>query len=362
MSERLGNHELKTLDMLPSATFHLLSYPEQFVVLQNTALEMTDGAEFTKPLNLNDITHEEIEAVHRLLSNEYYVGPFASTCYEGKYAWRNYLDSTVKETNDLFEMATTHNLWMKYVGLADYDVDLMSQFVHSLNLTCEGYFGHGDYREMMSPARVIPAYAKALENEGHFDNSVVLGAFSLKSVADIWAIKKHLLKGDSNLGIIDLYGFLNSRAAKHYGIPFLEKDALETGFSDGSQNLVMTNCLTTSLEVSGGSGISHLVQARKALFTEIGRITAKGAKLLMIEYPLVVMRNYEYDKQELSADLRLIESDLTNSCFTDIQIEQAQLLPSRVEQDTFIKTGKIDQSKVSGPDWRQAYLITAKKK
>jgi len=359
MSERLKNNEYMTLKDLPKKTFHLLSYPEQLAIIQRSVLETEGTKGFCEPLTADKVNKEEAQAVHLLLRPDL-CGPFASTSLENHYAWRGYLDDNSKEVTKAFKRAIEDNLWDKYIGMCSYEPNWMGELVHAVAVTTAAYSPHSKGILPLSPGDFAPSYNTAVDKCSTNQNVLFIGAFSIKSVSDIWAIGKHLFP-KNKLEIIDINGCLSVEAAKHYGIPFIKANGMNSCFSYHSHDTVVTNNLVHALDQNFWSYEPEtLNDLRMSLFDEISRITKRCGKIVMVEQPLVRNISDINWPKEAENDSKVIKDQLKSTGFKDVSITPALSFKNRFLSDNFALTGIMRKEDfVVGKKDKSALLITA---
>lgn len=334
---------------------HELPFPEQVVVVQNTVCEL--WGDVSNCTAQGDVSIDELRRFYMLASHNDYRGPLLSTYFEGGYAWCNYLQyGTPQRVIDALEAAVSGNWWLKYAGLLDYDPHLAGQVVHSLCVLLEGWPEIGVKRSISAtPGLYIPSYQYALTSlTSSVRMAIVIGAFSVRSVADIWAIKTHLLRGIETQ-IFDVTDGLSNVAAGHYGIPFNLHSGLDTELAKASVSLVLTDHLFEWL-----GGYEELPDLRSQLFVEAYRVLHGGGRLVMIEMPFTL--NGEGDPRTLkNRSKRLLCEQLTLAGFSTVEIRQPWAFPFRTAVEGYLMNGHYDLSQVRVAREKSPHLIIATK-
>lgn len=321
-------------------------------------LELEGTVGYFEPLTPQQVCKDETEAVNLLLRPDL-AGPFASTALENSYAWQGYIYDRSPDVLKAFDKAVNKDLWLKYLGMYIYEPHRMGEAVHTVSLITSAYSPHKLVEHTISPADYAPTYANEINNTKNTNKSLFVGAFSAKSVSDIWGINRHLLSGN-NMSVIDINGQLSVEAAKHYNLRFIKTDGVKSSFGSNSMDIIMTNNLVNSLD-SGNwdSDFETQNRLRESLLKELSRLIVNKGKLIMVEQALI--NDYDSDlKTQAKVDNDRFLSQLRESGFTHVQINKAELFKSRKDADFFVKSGEIDRSRVisrNGPIYPQ--VITA---
>ena len=350
---------LKSLSTLKRASYHKLPYDQRLVVLQNTMQEFY-GNGGIEPLTLEDIDLDELRQAFTLARNPMYCGPFAGTHYESFGAWQYVSFFETDEERDAFSQAIDKGLWGKYIGLATWGYHEMGEIIHAFCSTAEGLLPDMATKwTMMSPATAAPSYAQAIGSAYSRAKALFIGAFSLQSIADIWALKRRLIRR-GRIKIIDIQGFLSYAGAKHYEIPFMIGSGLAIPFKKHSQELVLTNFLTPDLDPHDRGDIDKLRSFRADLFREAYRVLAPQGQLAMVEPALMDEESFEHSEEVSAyADKACTKEQLKATGFRSINILKATLFSSRLAADRWIDTGQIRNKDTELS--RNRFLIIARK-
>ncbi len=338
-----------------STLFHNRSYQEQLVMLQNSVLDLSNTFN-AKPLTIEKIVKKEVEDVYLLLSNPAYTGAFASTFFEYPQAWRKYARSVSNADANLFTRAISNGLWMKYLGLSEFESHNLGEIVHTFCLICEAWLTTiSNEFQFFTPATVAPAYASAFQS---LDSMQVLffGAFSPVSVGDIYSLKRHLLP-NSHFEIVDIKQFLNCFAAEHYGIQFRQQNALKTTYESASQNLIMTNGLFHEFGIT----VDEKNEKRAVLFKEAYRLLKPGGRIVFVEHPVVDEWAVQFDvSKSIVSDESLIRDQLKKVGFINSQVSPARQFINRSKANYWIRTGEIQRTHCRVyTDDKQLFVIEA---